>query len=259
MGRVEGKVVVVTGAAGGQGAAEARALAREGASVIATDLGEDDPQLGDGVVYRRLDVADPEQWRELGEWISRTHGHVDGLVNNAAVPFRERLLQVELADWNRVIGINLTGSLLGIQTVAPLMPAGSSIVNISSIAGLTAHYAAAYGVSKWAVRGLSRVAGLELGAQGIRVNTILPGFIETPMTASAPGWFRDLNVAQTPLARAGTVDDVAPLVVYLISDESAFVSGAEIVVDGGQTSHGGSKPYSDAARSAIPGAGRADR
>ena len=144
-----------------------------------------------------------------------------------------------------MIGINLTGTLLGIQTVAPLMPRGGSIINVSSIAGLTAHFAAAYGVSKWAVRGLSRVASLELGAQGIRVNTILPGYIETPMTASAPPWFRDANIAQTPLGRTGTAEDVAPLVVYLISDESSFVSGAEIVVDGGQTGHGGSKPYSD--------------
>jgi 3alpha(or 20beta)-hydroxysteroid dehydrogenase len=93
------------------------------------------------------------------------------------------------------------------------------------------------------------VAGLELGARGIRVNTILPGYIETPMTASAPGWFRDANIAQTPLGRTGRADEVAPLVVFLISDESSYMSGAEIVVDGGQTSHGGSKVYSDAARS----------
>ena len=158
MGRVEGKIVVVTGAAGGQGAAEARLLAREGATVIATDLGEDDPQLGEGIAYRRLDVAEPEHWRELGAWIEQVHGRVDGLVNNAGIPFRDRLLQVGLDDWNRVIGINLTGSLLGIQTVTPLMPAGGSIVNVSSIAGLTAHYAAAYGVSKWAVRGLRAFA-----------------------------------------------------------------------------------------------------
>ena len=250
MGRVEGKVVVVTGAAGGQGAAEAQALAREGATVVATDLRDADPQLGDGIVYRRLDVARPGDWRELGAWIAQAHGCVDGLVNNAAIPFRVRLLEIEVADWDRVLAVNLTGSLLGIQTVAPLMPAGGSIVNVSSIAGLTAHYAAAYGVSKWAVRGLSRVAGLELGAHGIRVNTILPGYIETPMTASAPGWFRDANIAQTPLGRTGEADEVAPLVVFLISDESSYMSGAEIVVDGGQTSHGGSKVYSDAARSA---------
>jgi 3alpha(or 20beta)-hydroxysteroid dehydrogenase len=249
MRRVEGKVVVVTGAAGGQGAAEAQALAHEGATVVATDLREEDPHLGDGIVYRRLDVARHGDWRELGAWIQQAHGRVDGLVNNAAIPFRVRLLEIEVADWDRVLAVNLTGSLLGIQTVAPLMPAGGSIVNVSSIAGLTAHYAAAYGVSKWAVRGLSRVAGLELGARGIRVNTILPGYIETPMTASAPGWFRDANIAQTPLGRTGRADEVAPLVVFLISDESSYMSGAEIVVDGGQTSHGGSKVYSDAARS----------
>lgn len=250
MGRVGGKVVVVTGAAGGQGAAEARALAREGATVIATDLHETDPRLGDGIVYRRLDVAQADDWRELGSWISQTHGRVDGLVNNAGIQFRTRLLEIEVADWNRVLGVNLTGSLLGIQNVAPLMPDGGSIVNVSSIAGLTAHYAAAYGVSKWAVRGLSRVASMELAAQGIRVNTILPGFIETPMTASAPAWFREANIAQTPLGRTAEADEVAPLVVFLISDESSYMSGAEIVLDGGQTSHGGGKLYSDAARGA---------
>jgi 3alpha(or 20beta)-hydroxysteroid dehydrogenase len=250
MGRVEGKVVVVTGAAGGQGAAEARALAREGASVIATDVHETGPELGDGIVYRRLDVAQVDEWREFGTWILQTHGRVDGLVNNAGIQFRARLLEVEVADWNRVLGVNLTGSLLGIQTVAPLMPAGGSIVNVSSIAGLTAHFAAAYGVSKWAVRGLSRVASMELAAQGIRVNTILPGFIETPMTASAPEWFRELNIRQTPLGRTAEAEEVAPLVVFLISDESSYMSGAEIALDGGQTSHGGAKVYSDAARGA---------
>ena len=250
MPRAEGKVVVVTGAAGGQGAAEAIALAREGATVIATDLHDEDPQLGAGIAYRRLDVSRPEDWQELGEWLSETHGRVDGLVNNAGIAFRSRLEEVEIADWNRVIGINLTGALLGIQTVSPLMPEGGSIVNVSSIAGLTAHFAVAYTVSKWGLRGLSRVAALELGERAIRVNTVLPGFIETPMTASAPEWFRTANIEQTPLGRTGTADEVAPLVVFLISDESSFISGAEIVVDGGQTAHGGSKLYSDTGRQA---------
>ncbi len=169
-------------------------------------------------------------------------------MNNAGIPFRARLQELELADWDRVIGINLTGTLLGIQTVAPLMPAGGSIVNVSSIAGLSGHYAAAYTVSKWGVRGLSRVASLELGDRGIRVNTVLPGYIETAMTASAPEWFRAANIDQTPLGRTGTPEEVAPLVVFLISDESAFISGAEIVVDGGQTGHGGTKRFSDASR-----------
>lgn len=248
MGRVDRKIVVVTGAAAGQGAAEARALALEGATVIATDLHEDDPGLGEGIVYRRLDVSQADHWRELGTWLAETYGHVHGLVNNAGIPFRARLQELELADWDRVIGINLTGTLLGIQTVAPLMPSGGSIVNVSSIAGLSGHYAAAYTVSKWGVRGLSRVASLELGDRGIRVNTVLPGYIETAMTASAPEWFRAANIEQTPLGRTGRPEEVAPLVVFLISDESAFISGAEIVVDGGQTGHGGTKRFSDASR-----------
>jgi 3alpha(or 20beta)-hydroxysteroid dehydrogenase len=248
MGRVDRKVVVVTGAAAGQGAAEARALSLEGAIVIATDLHEDDPGLGEGIVYRQLDVSRPDHWRELGAWLAESYDDVHGLVNNAGIPFRARLQELELADWDRVIGINLTGTLLGIQTVAPLMPAGGSIVNVSSIAGLSGHYAAAYTVSKWGVRGLSRVASLELGDRGIRVNTVLPGYIETAMTASAPEWFRAANIDQTPLGRTGTPEEVAPLVVFLISDESAFISGAEIVVDGGQTGHGGTKRFSDAGR-----------
>jgi 3alpha(or 20beta)-hydroxysteroid dehydrogenase len=248
MGRVERKVVVVTGAAGGQGAAEARALAHEGATVIATDIAAEDPGLGDGIVYRQLDVARPEDWRALATWLGETHGRVDGLVNNAAIPFRERLGEIAIADWERVIGINLTGALLGIQALAPRMPRGGSIVNVSSLAGLGGYHGVAYTVSKWGLRGLSRVASLELGGQGVRVNTILPGYIETPMTATAPEWFRGLNIEETPLGRTGTAEEVAPLVVFLLSDESSYISGAEIVVDGGQSAHGGNKRYSDAGR-----------
>ena len=250
MERVAGKVVVVTGAAGGQGAAEAAALAREGAIVIATDLHDEALSLPAGIAYRRLDVSRPEEWAELGAWLEREHGRVDGLVNNAGIAFRARVDEIDPADWNRVLAINLTGPLLGIQTVAPLMRTGGSIVNVSSVAGLTGHYPAAYTVSKWGLRGLSRVASLELGPRGIRVNAIFPGYIETPMTASAPPAFRTANIAETPLGRTGTPDEVAPLVVYLISDESSFVSGAEIAIDGGQTAHGGMKSLSDAVRAA---------
>ncbi len=258
MGRVAGKIVVVTGAAGGLGAAEAIALAREGATVIATDVHEETSAFageatGPGeVIYRRLDVSRPEDWTALGTWLEREHGRVDGLVNNAGIPFRARVEEVTLADWDRVLAINLTGPLLGIQTVSPLMSSGSSIVNISSVAGLTGHFAAAYTVSKWGLRGLSRVASLELGPRGIRVNTICPGYIETAMTASAPEAFRVANILEVPLGRTGTADEVAPLVVYLISDESSYVSGAEIPVDGGQSAHGGTKSLSDAVRAATP-------
>jgi 3alpha(or 20beta)-hydroxysteroid dehydrogenase len=248
VGRVDGKVVVVTGAAGGQGQAEAVALAGEGATVVATDLHDEAPSLPEAVVYRRLDVSRQDEWRGLADWLRREHGRVDGLVNNAGIAFRARLEEVEVADWERVLAVNLTGPLLGIQAVAPLMGEGGSIVNVSSVAGLTGHFPVAYTVSKWGLRGLSRVASLELGPRGIRVNTICPGYIETAMTATAHAAFRTANVAETPLGRTGTTDDVAPLVVYLISDESSYVSGAEIAVDGGQTAHGGVKSLSDALR-----------
>jgi 3alpha(or 20beta)-hydroxysteroid dehydrogenase len=117
---------------------------------------------------------------------------------------------VTVSDWERVLSVNLTGALLGIQAVLPLMPAGGSIVNVGSAAALSAHYPAAYTVSKWGLRGLSRVASMELGPRGIRVNSIHPGFIETPMTASAPAAFRESNLLQIPLGRTGTPADVAP-------------------------------------------------
>ncbi|MFG1681227.1 SDR family NAD(P)-dependent oxidoreductase [Nonomuraea sp. NPDC049269] len=255
MNRVQGKVVVVTGAARGQGAAEAVALAREGAEVVATDLVP--PEL-EGSTGRRLDVTDAASWAELATWLSATHGRVDGLVNNAGITWRARLDEVTEADMSRVHAVNLTGPLLGIQHLTPLMEAGASIVNVGSAAALTAHYPIAYTTSKWALRGLSAAASLELGPRGIRVNTIHPGFIETPMTASATPPFREANLAQTPLGRTGTVDDVAPLVVFLVSDESSYITGAEIPIDGGYTAHRGAKPISDALREAPPSTRPAD-
>jgi 3alpha(or 20beta)-hydroxysteroid dehydrogenase len=246
-GRVAGKVVLVTGAARGQGAAEAAALHREGATVIGLDVIEPlEPH--DGVVYRRHDVSSERDWAELAVRLRDEHGSVDGLVNNAAVTQRARLGEVALADWNRILAVNAGGALLAIQAIAPLMPPGGSIVNISSIAGATGHYPPAYTASKWALGGLSRVASLELGRLGIRVNTVLPGVIDTAMGADVPGPIRELVVNDIPLGRRGTPDDGAPLIVFLISDESAFISGAEIPVDGGQLAHGGMKALSDAMR-----------
>jgi 3alpha(or 20beta)-hydroxysteroid dehydrogenase len=248
MGRVDGKVIVITGAAGGQGAAEANTLTAEGATVMATDVQDPIEELAQGVTFRRLDVASEERWAELAAFLREEHPVVHGLINNAGVTWRERLMDVTVEDWERVMRINVTGCLLGIQAIVPLMSEGGSIVNVSSRAGVSGYHAVAYGVSKWAVRGLSRTASMELGGQGIRVNTLLPGYIDTPMSSSAPDWFREASLEEIPLARLGTVDDITPLMTFLMADESSYISGAEFHVDGGEYGHSGVKRYSDLAR-----------
>jgi 3alpha(or 20beta)-hydroxysteroid dehydrogenase len=258
-GRVTGKVVVITGAARGQGAAEARALAAEGGRVVATDVvattdvapGELDGH-GDAIVYRQLDVADPAAWTALAAELGERYGQVHGLVNNAGLTHRARLLEVELPDWERMFRVNTTGPLLGIQALVPLMPSGSSIVTIGSAAAVTPHYTVAYTASKWAVRGLAKVASLELGPLGIRSNLVHPGYIETPMVANAPATFRKAQLDANPLGIIGAPEDVANLIVFLISDESRYISGAEIVVDGGFTNQAGVKYLSDAVRGVAP-------
>ncbi len=262
VGRVAGKVVVITGAARGQGAAEARALAAEGAVVVATDVlaaeevapGELDPRNA-ALLYRQLDVTDPAAWARLAAELRTRFGQVHGLVNNAGCTHLARLLDVELADWERVLRVNTTGPLLGIQALVPLMPPGASLVTIGSVAALTPNFTAAYTASKWAVRGLAKVASLELGPLGIRSNLVHPGYIETPMVAGAPPAFRRAQLAANPLGVLGEPEDVAHLVVYLISDESRYLSGAEIAVDGGFTGQAGAKPLFDAVRAMDPADG----
>jgi 3alpha(or 20beta)-hydroxysteroid dehydrogenase len=245
---LNGEVVVVTGAARGQGIAEAELLAAKGALVIATDVATRGPDFHNpGIRYRRLDVSIESDWHELADELGpEVSGRpLKGLVNNAGITHRARINDIQRVDWDRVIGVNLTGPMLGIQSLAPLMGTGSSIVNVGSSAGLTAHYPVAYTASKWGLRGLTLVAAAELGSRGIRVNIVHPGFVETPMTASAPAAMREVQLETTPLERFGEAAEVAAVVAFLISDAASYISGAEIPVDGGFTAVGASKIMAD--------------
>ncbi|GAB3790914.1 SDR family NAD(P)-dependent oxidoreductase [Nocardioides ungokensis] len=254
--RLDNRVVVVTGAARGQGAAEVEALAREGATVLATDVLDEEGQVlaekltadGLAVDYRHLDVRSPEEWAALAARIDSVHGRVDALVNNAGVAARERLPHVSLDAWQRTFDINVTGPMLGIQALVPLMRPGSSIVNICSVAAMAGHAAVAYTSSKWALRGLTRTASLELGERGIRVNAVMPGLVDTPLMASASPAFTEAALAEIPLGRVGVPADIAPTIVFLVSDDAAYYNGAEIVIDGGLTAHVSHKGIADATR-----------
>lgn len=250
MPKLSGKTVIVTGGARGQGQCEVLALEADGAQVVVADVIDPVYDLPPNAKFHHLDITSPESWNELTDTLRNQHGRIHGLVNNAGIVGSRgdagRLRHITLDDWNNLLAVNTTGALLGIQTTAPLMTDGGSIVNISSIAGAGAHMAVGYGVSKWALQGLSRIASMELGGDGIRVNAILPGYIQTPMQTNTPQHFVDSYLSIIPMGRTGRPDDIAPLVNFLISDDSSWISGADIAVDGGTLGHAGLKVVSDA-------------
>ncbi|WP_434444934.1 glucose 1-dehydrogenase [Lentzea sp. E54] len=241
--RLDGKVALITGAARGQGAAAARRFAAEGARVMITDvLDEQGKELAAelGAEYCHLDVSSEEEWADAVAFTTATFGDISVLVNNAGVLHFSALADTTLADYQRVIGINQVGTFLGMRAVVPSMKqAGAgSIVNVSSVEGLGGMpYLVAYTASKFAIRGMTKVAAMELGQHGIRVNSVHPGAIDTPMVSEALG--REIDVSpigkKVALRRIGRPGDVANMVLFLASDESAYCTGGEFVVDGGAT------------------------
>jgi 3alpha(or 20beta)-hydroxysteroid dehydrogenase len=245
MGRLDGIVAVITGGARGQGAEEGRLFASEGATVVLTDVLDDEgrhtAEAIQGAEYRHLDVRSENEWQATIDAVVACHGRINVLVNNAGVDLAKRFEATTLEDWERVVAINQTGVFLGMRTVARAMIAagrGGSIVNVSSVAGMEGVKGrAAYGSTKWAVRGMTKVGALEWGEHGIRVNSIHPGIIETPMTAGLR-LFTDTRVRaraehNIPLGRIGQSIDIAYMALFLASAESSYCTGQEFVVDGG--------------------------
>jgi 3alpha(or 20beta)-hydroxysteroid dehydrogenase len=242
-GRLAGKVAIITGGARGQGEAEARLFVAEGASVVITDVLDDEgrtvaKELGDAARFVAHNVADEGNWQRAVDTAVGQFGLLNVVVNNAAIHWLRAIEDETLEGFNRILSVNLLGTFLGIRTaIRPLRAAGGgSIVNISSIAGMTGlAWHGAYGSAKWAVRGLTKTAAVELGPDGIRVNSVHPGPIATAMMSpvgvnDAPDRF-----AQMPLGRAGQPIEAAELVLWLASDASSYVTGAEFVIDGGST------------------------
>jgi len=244
MGRVDGKVAIITGGSRGQGEAEARLFAKEGAKVVIADVLDAEGQavaesIGAHARFEHLDVTDEENWQAVVAATTEAFGTPTVLVNNAGILAFNSVLRTEAAEFRRVLDINLTGAFLGIKTVGRAMKkaeTGGSIINISSNGGMEGlPMLPAYSASKWGLRGLSRSAAMELGPFAIRVNTVHPGGIDTPMTrfegmtdSDMAGFYQRL-----PIKRQGTVDDVAPVVLFLATDEAGYVTGSEYVVDGG--------------------------
>jgi cyclopentanol dehydrogenase len=245
--RLAGKVALISGAARGQGAAEARLFAREGAAVVLGDvlveLGEQVAReisgAGGRAVFVPLDVSREADWTAAVELAERSFGRLDVLVNNAGILGRPGILATTIEQWERVVAVNQTGPFLGMRAAIPAMrrAGGGSIVNISSaLAEVGYGESASYTAAKGALTALTRTVAVELAHEGIRVNVVHPGVIDTPMVDDAMGDDEAARAAQlesAPMRRAGRAEEVAAAVLYLASDEASFVIGATVPVDGG--------------------------
>jgi len=247
-GRVQGKVAFITGAGSGMGKADAYLLAKEGAIVVLTDIQEDKVKEvaadivangGEAIAYKH-NVASEEDWNTIVADVVKQYGKIDVLINNAGISLDKTLLDSTIEEWDRVMNINVTSIYYGQKAVIPVMKdnGGGSIVNISSIAGLTGGSGAgAYTASKGAVRMLTKATAVDFAKFNIRANSIHPGFIETPMSAKFfsdekyKAWF----LSMTPIPRLGQAEDIAKAVLFLASDESSYITGVELPVDGGYT------------------------
>lgn len=238
-GRLEGKVALITGAARGQGAAEVRAFVAEGARVIVADILLDEAKRLAGecdgmAVPIHLDVTDEQAWETVVADARAEHGHIDVLVNNAGILALTPIESTSLAEYQRIIAVNQIGVFLGMRACVPLLAErGGSIINVSSIGGLAGMpMMIAYVASKFAVRGMTRTAAVELASRRIRVNSIHPGGVETPMLEEL-GLPPDLLTQAAPMGRLAKPEEIASLATFLASDESSYCTGGEFVIDGG--------------------------
>jgi 3alpha(or 20beta)-hydroxysteroid dehydrogenase len=248
MNRLANKTAIVTGGARGMGASTARLFVEEGARVVLTDVQDAEGEalareLGKAALFQHHDVANEEDWARVVAATVSHFGGVDILVNNAGILLMRGIMDTSRQDFERVLGVNLVGTFLGIKAVAPRLieRGGGSIINISSIDGLKGSNAtSAYSSSKWGVRGLTKVAAMELGPRGVRVNSVHPGGIQTPMTMRA-GQTPEVAEATrkfykgVPIGRVGQPEEVARVSLFLASDDASYMCGAELTVDGGMS------------------------